>query len=274
MEDYCCKYLVDAIDAALRAGEAILSIYNDPTADFEVEQKADHSPLTLADRRAHEVITQRLQHTPYPLLSEEGKEISYAERCKWETLWIVDPLDGTKEFIKRNGEFTVNIALVHHSIPIVGVIYIPVKQELYFAAEGLGAYKLLNICSLEEKSWEAWLAEAKQLPNEEEKHDPFVIAASRSHLSQETQAYIDEMKSQHEKVELISAGSSLKFCLLAEGRADVYPRFAPTMEWDTAAGHAIVRAANKEVYQVGTEEPLRYNKQDLLNPWFLARPHL
>ena len=225
------KYILSAIDAALQAGADILSIYNDPASDFEIEKKADNSPLTIADRKAHETITGFLCDTPFPILSEEGKHLPYAERCGWDALWIVDPLDGTKEFIKRNGEFTVNIAWVNHSVPVMGVIYLPVIQEVYF-----------------------------------------VIVASRSHLTPETEAYIEGMKRQHSEVELISSGSSIKICLVAEGKADVYPRFAPTMEWDTAAGHAIARAAGLEVYQAGKEEPLCYNKENLLNPWFVVEP--
>ena len=265
------QYILNAIDAALRAGEDILSIYDDPASDFEIEKKADNSPLTIADRKAHEVIAAFLQDTPYPLLSEEGKHLPYAERRGWETLWIVDPLDGTKEFIKRNGEFTVNIALVHHSVPVMGVIYLPVKRELYFAEEGMGAYKLSGITMRAESTLEELMASAVRLPDKAE-HDKFVIVASRSHLSPETEDYIENMKQQHPDVELISSGSSIKICLVAEGKADVYPRFAPTMEWDTAAGHAIARAAGMEIYQAGKEEPLQYNKENLLNPWFIVQP--
>lgn len=264
-------YLLNAIDAALQAGTEILSIYNDPVSDFEIEKKADNSPLTVADRKAHETIIDFLHHTPYPILSEEGKHLPYAERCGWDTLWIVDPLDGTKEFIKRNGEFTVNIALVSKSIPVMGVIYLPVKRELYFAEEHLGAYKLFGITSRKEASLDELIASAVRLPSAVSK-DKFVIVASRSHLTPETEEYIDAMKHQHSQVELISTGSSIKICLVAEGKADVYPRFAPTMEWDTAAGHAIARAAGMEVYQYGKEEPLRYNKENLLNPWFIVEP--
>lgn len=265
------QYILNAIDAALCAGEEILSIYNDPASDFEIEKKADNSPLTIADRKAHETIAKYLQETPYPLLSEEGKHLPYAERCTWETLWIVDPLDGTKEFIKRNGEFTVNIALVHNSVPVMGVIYLPVKKELYFAEENLGAYKISGITMRAETTLEDLMVSAVRLPDKTG-HDKFVIVASRSHLSPETEVYIAEMKQQHSDVELISSGSSIKICLVAEGKADVYPRFAPTMEWDTAAGHAIARAAGMEIYQAGKEEPLQYNKEDLLNPWFIVEP--
>lgn len=266
-------YLLNAIDAALLAGEQILSVYNDPASDFQVEKKADNSPLTIADRKAHEVISRVLADTPYPVLSEEGKHLPYAERSAWKALWIVDPLDGTKEFIKRNGEFTVNIALVEEGVPTMGVIYLPVKHTLYLAEEALGAYKIENIAARGDLSLEALIAKAERLPREVDRGEGFVVVASRSHLTPETEAYVDEMRRLHGKVELVSSGSSIKICLVAEGVADVYPRFAPTMEWDTAAGHAIARAAGMEVYQADREiEPLHYNKEDLLNPWFVVRP--
>ncbi len=264
------RYMLKAMDAALRAGEKILAIYEDPASDFQIEKKADNSPLTIADRMAHETISRCLGDTPFPLLSEEGKHLPYQERREWETLWIVDPLDGTKEFIKRNGEFTVNIALVRNSVPVMGVIYLPVKRELYFGAEGWGAYKLSDITVCGETSLDGLIAAATRLP-EMGTRNKFVIVASRSHLTPETEAYIEEMKHQHTDVELISSGSSIKICLVAEGKADVYPRFAPTMEWDTAAGHAIARAAGMEVYQAGGTEPLQYNKENLLNPWFIVK---
>lgn len=265
------KYLFVAVDAALRAGEKILSIYNDPKSDFEIERKADNSPLTIADRKAHETIAMILNKTPFPVLSEEGKHLDYEVRKGWNTLWIVDPLDGTKEFIKRNGEFTVNIALVYEGIPVLGVIYLPVKQELYFAEESLGAYKLSGITALDDSaSLDKLIASSVRLPGKDSRKDHFVIVASRSHLTPETETYINEMKRKHADVELISSGSSIKICLVAEGKADVYPRFASTMEWDTAAGHAIARAAGMEVYQAGEEWPLQYNKEDLLNPWFIV----
>ena len=242
------KYVMAAIDAALKAGEKILSIYEDPRSDFEIERKADNSPLTIADRKAHEAIVAILNETPFPVLSEEGKHMDYAVRRGWDTLWIVDPLDGTKEFIKRNGEFTVNIALVQNAVPVMGVIYVPVKKELYFAVEGTGAYKCSGIVSLEDEgvTLQQMIEKSERMPLADTR-DHFIAVASRSHLTPETE-----------------------ICLVAEGKADVYPRFAPTMEWDTAAGHAIARAAGMEVYQAGKEEPLRYNKEDLLNPWFIV----
>jgi 3'(2'), 5'-bisphosphate nucleotidase len=188
-------------------------------------------------------------------------------------LWIVDPLDGTKEFIKRNGEFTVNIALVQNSVPVLGVIYVPVKRVLYFAVEGMGAYKCSGIVAPVGKgtTLQQMIKESELMPLEDVR-DHFIVVASRSHLSPETETYIADLKKKHGSVELISSGSSIKICLVAEGSADVYPRFAPTMEWDTAAGHAIARAAGMEVYQAGKDEPLRYNKEDLLNPWFIVEP--
>lgn len=264
--------LLTAIRASLEAGSEIMSVYTDPNADFEIEKKADNSPLTIADRKSHMVIAARLASTPYPVLSEEGKKIPVEERQSWNELWIVDPLDGTKEFIKRNGEFTVNIAYVKNGKPEAGVIYIPVKEELYFADSQYGAYKIEHITQLDsEETVDSLISKAHRLPYQEEaQRSSFIIVASRSHLTPETEAYIEEMKQKHQKVETVSKGSSLKLCLIAEGKADVYPRFAPTMEWDTAAGHAIIRAMGKEVYQAGTQHPLVYNKEDLLNPWFIA----
>ena len=267
------KYVMAAIDAALKAGKEILSIYEDPASDFEIERKADNSPLTIADRKAHEAIVAILDGTPFPVLSEEGKHLDYEARHTWDTLWVVDPLDGTKEFIKRNGEFTVNIALVQNSVPVMGVIYVPVRKELYFAVEGVGAYKCSGIIGLEDDgvSLEQLIKESARMPLEDVR-ERFIVVASRSHLSPETEEYIAGLKKKYGSVELISSGSSIKICLVAEGKADVYPRFAPTMECDTAAGHAIARAAGMEVYQAGKDEPLRYNKEDLLNPWFIVEP--
>lgn len=271
--------LFTAIRAALQAGAEIMKVYTDPNADFEIEKKADNSPLTIADRKSHAIIAGWLADTPYPILSEEGKKIPTEERQNWKELWVVDPLDGTKEFIKRNGEFTVNIAYVKNGVPEAGVIYIPVKEELFFADTEKGAYKLSNEDGLltrinENKepgcTLEVLIEKAQKLPYPTP-HEGFMIVASRSHLNAETEEYIERMKKEHAKVETVSKGSSLKLCLIAEGVADVYPRFAPTMEWDTAAGHAIIRAAGKEVYQANTDKPLVYNKEDLLNPWFIAK---
>lgn len=262
--------LETAITAALKAGDEILKIYDDPQADFEIERKADHSPLTLADRKSHETIMGFLKQTPYPVLSEEGKSIDFGERREWHTLWIVDPLDGTKEFIKRNGEFTVNIALVNDGIPVLGVIYVPVRKELYYGSKGSGAYKKTDISFLSGIDFAELERTASLLPLAKKNHS-FVVVASRSHISAETECFIGNIRREHPDVELTSVGSSIKICLVAEGAADVYPRFAPTMEWDTAAGHAIVKAAGMEMYQQDGKTPLTYNKEDLLNPWFIVK---
>ena len=269
MNNYA-SYLYIAIRAALDAGNAIMNIYNDPEADFGIERKADNSPLTIADKKAHAIISMALSATPFPVLSEEGKEIPYAERAAWETLWIVDPLDGTKEFIKKNGEFTVNIALVKKGTPVLGVIYVPVRKEIYFAAESQGAYKLTGLECACQPSWETILARAGHLPLSIG-HQGIVVVASRSHQTDETTTFIENLRKQGQPVTLISSGSSLKICLVADGSADVYPRFAPTMEWDTAAGHAIAKAAGCEIFHIDGKTPLKYNKEDLHNPWFIVR---
>lgn len=251
-----------AIEAALEAGEEIMMVYK--SKDFGVEVKADDSPLTLADKRANAVIMERLQTTEFPILSEEGKHLPYSVRKGWKSLWIVDPLDGTKEFIKRNGEFTVNIALVEDGCPILGVVYVPVKSELYFAAKDYGSFKM----SLDpQKKLDDIISQAEMLPLPI-KNRKMTVVASRSHLSPETEKYIQSLD---QDVEIISSGSSIKICLVAEGRADVYPRFAPTMEWDTAAGHAIALYAGKNVYQTDEKNAVIYNKEDLLNPWFVVK---
>lgn len=260
-----------AARAAVEAGKKILEIYNDPSSDFGIERKADNSPLTVADKASHAVIRSFLSSTPYPVLSEEGRLADYAERREWDALWVVDPLDGTKEFIKRNGEFTVNIAWVEKGVPVAGVIYVPVKDELFLALEGWGAYKLAGISDVPEGGSADELAkEGCRLPFECKDRSAFVVVASRSHLTPETEQYIRGLEQRHPHVETVSSGSSLKICLVAEGSADVYPRFAPTMEWDTAAGHAIARAAGKEMRNALTGEPLVYNKENLLNPWFIV----
>ena len=244
MNNYA-NYLYIAIRAALDAGKAIMDIYTDPESDFGIERKADNSPLTKADKKAHAIISMALSVTPFPVLSEEGKETPFAERSGWDMLWIVDPLDGTKEFIKKNGEFTVNIALVKEGVPEIDYGYQPSMDEIK--------------------------TKAIRLPMPMG-HQGVVVVASRSHQTEETTAFIENLRKQGQPITLISSGSSLKICLVAEGTADVYPRFAPTMEWDTAAGHAIARAAGCEVYHIDGKTPLKYNKEDLHNPWFIVKP--
>ena len=242
-----------AIDAALLAGEEIMKIYSE---EFEVLLKQDNSPLTIADQNANSIIEKVLQKTGIPILSEEGKHEDYFIRKKWDKLWIVDPLDGTKEFVKRNGEFTVNIAFVENSIPYIGVIYVPAKKWLYYGSSA-GAFKKVD-------------GIIQKLPIFDGR-DHLVVVGSRSHHSIETSEYFDSLKKKHGEIEIVSMGSSLKICLVAEGKADIYPRFAPTMEWDTAAGHAIVNFAGKNLIDLKTKKSMVYNQEKLINNWFIVK---
>jgi len=259
-------HLKTAITAALQAGKAILEIYH--SGAFDIELKGDNSPLTRADTASHNVIMSYLTKTDIPVLSEEGRDITYQERKSWKQLWIVDPIDGTKEFIKRNGEFTINIALIENKRPIIGVIFVPVTGELYFSSKELGAFKVA--VHLEDYDVKALLSKGNKLPLQRE-DNTFTIVASRSHMSTETQDYVNQMRDLHGDVNLISKGSSLKLCMVAEGTANCYPRFAPTMEWDTAAGQAICEHAGFQVIDWGTKENMLYNRRELLNNWFLVK---
>ncbi len=281
-------YLLTSIQAAISAGDAILEVYRSP--EFEIEEKVDKSPLTLADRRSHEVIVNYLGKFDIPILSEEGRDIPYLERNKWETYWLIDPLDGTKEFIKKNGEFTVNIAMIRENKPVAGVICVPDRDTLYFASTEIGAYKVkahqvtgLLVEQEKRANQSAGLSDndagqrlndiiglSTNLPIGQSANRPYTIAGSRSHATPELEAVVEKKRREHGEVEFISAGSSLKLCLVAEGRADIYPRTGPTMEWDTAAGQAVVECAGAKVYKYDTEEPLDYNKENLLNPWFIV----
>lgn len=253
-----------AITASIEAGKEILKIYN---TNFSVDVKDDASPLTQADKNANDVINSYLENTGIPIISEENKQIQFSERKDWSSCWIVDPLDGTKEFVKRNGEFTVNIALIENGKPNLGVIYVPDSKELYFAMEGLS--KAFKITLGEDESFEHIFKYSKPL-QPLAYVEPIKIVGSRSHLNDATKEYISEIEKRN-KVEIVSKGSSLKFCLVAEGNAHVYPRFAPTMEWDTAAGQAICEAVGVSVIDQNSQQPLRYNKENLLNPHFLVK---
>ena len=267
-----------AFSSAVYAGKNILTIYNSDM-DFGVEAKSDNSPLTIADKKSHETIVDCLESKipSIPILSEEGKKITYDQRKEWEQLWLIDPLDGTKEFIKRNGEFTVNIALIKNDKVVLGVVYVPVQDCAYFGITDKGAYKCEGCMSFLETtdniSFEMLMKKSTAItPASEIKQGETInVVASRSHLNEETQAFIDTLESKYGAVELVTAGSSLKLCLVAEGTAHIYPRIAPTMEWDTAAAHAVVKAAGKNVYQYGTENELIYNKENLLNPYFVVQ---
>lgn len=258
-----------AIKGAYLGGLEILEVYG---TEFTVDVKEDKSPLTEADRRAHIKIMEFLDGTGIPVLSEEGKHLSFDERKVWKEFWLVDPLDGTKEFVKRNGEFTVNIALIRDGVPVSGIIYVPVKDEMYLGIEGKGAFKIAGYSKVHDShtDLEDLLSSGEKLPKNVLK-STFTMVGSRSHMSDETMEYFEKMKGQYGDVEIVSMGSSLKLCLVAEGVADVYPRFAPTMEWDTGAGDAIARNAGCVVTEKDEVTPLRYNKENLLNPWFIIK---
>ncbi len=238
---------------AKEAGDAIMEIYK---KDFAVEYKEDDSPLTEADTKANEIICSALEelYPNIPIMSEENKQTAYEVRKHWEYYWCIDPIDGTKEFIKKNDEFTINIALIYKDTPILGVVYAPAIDEMYKAKKGEGAYK----------NGERLPLKINQYPEEK-----LYVVASKSHLSEETQEFIDNLETK--EIEQVSKGSSLKLCMVATGKADIYPRLAPTMEWDTAAADAIVREAGKMTYSYETNQPMIYNKGNLLNPWFVVR---
>jgi len=243
--------LNDIKNIALEASKVIMEIYK---RDFKVEYKDDKSPLTEADLQANEIICNSLKnlYPNIPIMSEENKQTDYEIRKNWEYYWCIDPIDGTKEFVKKNDEFTVNIALIHNHEPVLGVVYAPAIDVMYSAKIGVGAFKNTH-----------------KLPINRD-DNKYIIVASKSHMSKETQEYIDNIETSKEK-ELISMGSSLKLCLVADGSANCYPRIAPTMEWDTAAADAIVRIAGKMTYHFETQKPLIYNKEELLNPDFVVK---
>src|SRR5210317_2137010 len=258
------KYSLVAAQACLDGGAAILDVYNNE--ETQVEIKGDDSPLTQADLKSNAAIMEHLNKTSYWVLSEEGKHMEYADRKDISTMWIVDPLDGTKEFIKRNGEFTVNVALVQDGAPVLGAVYVPITGELYLGVVGQGArkYHFEAGATLNKKDLEGGSA----LPLAIDR--PFTAVGSRSHMNDETADFLESYKAKHGEVAIMSKGSSLKMCMVAEGLADVYPRFAPTMEWDTAAGQAVVEAAGFAMLHKETRLPLEYNKEDLLNPHFIV----
>jgi len=265
-----------ALRAAGRAGLEIMGVYS---GQFAVDSKEDRTPITEADRRAHRAIAEELQAgSPYPLLSEEGRQTPYAERRRWFRFWLVDPLDGTKEFVKRNGEFTVNIALIQRGRPALGVVYAPASGLLYFAARGAGAFKAEGLSpgpALEEA-----LQSARSLPRRPSTFPGRIprrpqaarltVMASRSHTSQEWLRFLERLRKAYSEVEVLPLGSALKSCLVAEGRADLYLRFGSTMEWDTAAGQSVLEAVGRHLRAYPTRRSLRYNRASPVNPSFLA----
>ena len=265
-----------ALRAAGRAGQEILGVY---FGQFAVDSKEDRTPITEADRRAHRVIAEELAAgSPYPLLSEEGPQAPYAERRRWRRFWLVDPLDGTKEFVKRNGEFTVNIALIQRGRPVLGVVYAPASGLLYFAARAAGAFKAEGLSPGPEL--ERALRSARVLPRRPSTFPGRIpsrpqaarltVMASRSHTSQEWQRYLERLREVYAEVVVLSLGSALKLCLVAEGKADLYLRFGRTMEWDTAAAQAVLEAVGRRMRAYPTRRRLRYNKVSSANPDFLT----
>lgn len=259
------EYFV-AMKAAIKAGSEIMRINED--GNFQIESKKDNSPITLADKSANNIINEFLKSTGIPIISEENIETDFSERKRWDSCWIVDPLDGTKEFINKNGEFTVNIALVKNNKPVFGVIYIPVSKELYFGdvVEGRSFKMIFDTNTFEEDL----LKYAEEIfPRSVQ--GIILIAGSRSHINEETLKFIEGIKKKYsQEVKVIPKGSSLKFCLIADGTMNIYPRIGTTMEWDTAAGHAICKAVGLRVIDVQTSRELVYNKQNLKNNSFVV----
>ena len=264
--------LAEVFNAAVKAGAAIMEIYA-RRDEYGVSYKSDHTPITEADCAAHKVIRESLGPTRIPILSEEGREMGYEERRNWEMFWLVDPLDGTLEFIKGNNEFTVNIALMESNRAIASVVYVPYLKKIYLAELGAGAWLKEGVEPDAEAnfSFERVLEGLVRLPRVGEKQGPLRVAVSRSHQTEETAAHIDTLRKEHPDLEVVEQGSSYKFCLLAEGVVDYYPRTTHTYEWDTAAGELILREAGGSTLALPSNERLLYNKEDLHNPWFVAR---
>ncbi len=258
-----------AAEAALTAGEEILRIYE---SGYDVETKADNTPVTTADRASSRTILNYLSATAFPVISEEEPISPYAERSNWDHFWMVDPLDGTREFVKRNGEFTVNIALIRKHRPVIGVIHAPVTGDIYFAAEHLGSFKH-NRSGLPVPGTDNWLEHsleaATRLPLQNLPRN-YTLVASRSHLSHEINMRLEQLRRIYDTVDIINAGSSIKQCWVAEGRAHEYSRFGTTMEWDTAAGQCILEQAGAKLVDLETGEAMRYNKENLENRYFIA----
>ena len=248
----------EIIKIAEKAGNAILEIYH---KDFSIEYKDDKSPLTEADKVSNRIIVEALKEitSEIPIISEENKLVEYSERKNWTKCWVVDPIDGTKEFIKKNGEFTVNIALIENGVPVLSVLGVPAQNKIYYAEKNKGSFVTEN-------------AVTKKLNINDAITDTIRIVGSRSHQTPELLAYVEEQKKKYKNVDFVAAGSSLKFCLIAENKADIYPRLGPTMEWDTAAGQLIAIEAGAEVLVWETKEPLQYNRENLLNPYFIVQP--
>jgi 3'(2'), 5'-bisphosphate nucleotidase len=258
------EYLKIAIESAISAGNKTIEFFNQ---DIDVLNKEDNSPLTLADLEANQIIINALKPIGIPILSEENKQIPYSARKDWKQFWLVDPLDGTKEFIHKSPEYTINVALIENNFPVIGVVYAPVLKDLYFASVEAGSYK---ISSPGNTKFELIKQKADHLPFPKNNRDKTIIVASKSHMNDETIKFIDTFIKIKKDYHLLSIGSSLKLCMIAEGKADIYPRLGPTMEWDIAASQAIAEYAGCKVISIKNGNRLTYNKKELLNPWFIV----
>ena len=274
INDEVRTYLLPPLfNAAVRAGSAIMKVYRH-SDDYAVSLKEDKTPITMANLEAHRIIREYLGPTRIPILSEEGREMRYEERCNWELYWLVDPLDGTVEFIQGSNEFTVNIALMENNVCMGAVIYVPYFEKMYIAWRGCGAFLKEGIPADAACDYDYARIQAgcRRLPlDSEASRDRFVVAVSRSHQTPETHAHIDALRRQRADLEVIEQGSSYKFCLLAEGKADYYVRTTSTYEWDTAAGELILFEAGGRTESLPDGRELRYNEEDLRNPWFVCR---
>jgi 3'(2'), 5'-bisphosphate nucleotidase len=259
------KLLKIAVEAALEAGRSTLVYYGN---DIDVDLKTDSSPLTQADLDSNKIIEEKLLPTEIPILSEELVPEAYEERKKWKFLWIVDPLDGTKEFIKKSNEYTINIALVEKSTPIMGVVYAPALDLLFYGDHINGAYKVSDASEKKVENLFDDKIRSKLIAESNTKET--VVVASKSHRNNETDVFISKLSEEFEDVKIKSYGSSLKLCMIADGEAQIYPRLGPTMEWDTAASHAIVTASGAKIYQYPSFDNVLYNKENLLNPYFIV----
>lgn len=270
IEQQLREYLLPcAFNAAVRAGAEIMKVYHN-SESYDIKVKSDNTPLTIADRLAHNKIKEVLGTTRIPILSEEGREMLYDERKNWDMFWLIDPLDGTIEFIKGNNEFTVNIALMSENECVGAIVYVPYLGKAYFAEQGCGAMLLEGVYPDENANYtnRDIRSKAQMLPLSSATHDKFRIAVSRSHQTAETAEYVEKMRKMHPEIDIIEQGSSYKFCLMAEGAIDYYPRTTTTYEWDTAAAELILVESGGLVRSLPDHRPLRYNKEDLHNPWF------
>lgn len=270
-KDLIQELFLASFNAAMKAGETVMDVFNSDNDQITV--KSDNSIISIADQLAHNVIEDLLSPTRIPIISEEGRNIEYEERKSWDILWLIDPLDGTRQFIQKRKEFTINIALLVNNYPVMGLIYAPALSELYFACKGDGAYRLIvknyntTKCTFQELVERSSMLPLKTM---KENAESFVILTSPHHINIETKNYIKEKRALYKQLVVRNVGSSLKMCLLACGEANVYPRHDSTYEWDTAAAQAILEEAGCSIKSLETGEPLTYNKESLLNPCFVC----